>query len=113
MFVKLLTLVSSCEQATRYATNWPGLILLLIIFKLWKMQSKDFVALVVISCLIAIPIAWYFLNQWLQNYSYRAELSWWIFGVSISGALIITIITVSFQAIKAAMMNPVRSLRTE
>ena len=83
------------------------------IFKLWKMQSKDFVALVVISCLIAIPIAWYFLNQWLQNYSYRAELSWWIFGVSISGALIITIITVSFQAIKAAMMNPVKSLRTE
>jgi ABC-type antimicrobial peptide transport system permease subunit len=83
------------------------------VFSLWKMLSKDFVALVIISCLIAIPIAWYFLNQWLQNYSYRTQISWWIFAVAGSGSLVITLLTVSFQAIKAAIANPVKSLRTE
>jgi putative ABC transport system permease protein len=83
------------------------------VFSLWKMLSKEFVALVIISCLIAIPIAWYFLNQWLQNYNYRTEISWWIFAAAGAGALIITLLTVSFQAIKAAIVNPVKSLRTE
>lgn len=83
------------------------------VFNLWKMLSKDFVALVIISCLIAIPIAWYFLNQWVQNYNYRTQISWWIFAVAGAGALVITLLTVSFQAIKAAVANPVKSLRTE
>ncbi|HKZ67367.1 MAG TPA: ABC transporter permease [Chitinophagaceae bacterium] len=83
------------------------------VLNLWKMLSKEFVALVIISCLIAIPIAWYFLNQWLQNYNYRIEISWWIFAAVGAGALIITLLTVSFQAIKAAISNPVKSLRTE
>ena len=83
------------------------------VYSLWKMLSKDFVILVIISCLIAIPIAWYYLNQWLIKYEYRTEISWWIFPVVIAGALLITIITVSLQAIKAALTNPVKSLRTE
>ena len=83
------------------------------VYTLWKMLSKDFVILVIISCLIAIPIASYYLHQWLQKYEYRTEISWWIFPVVIAGALSITIITVSFQAIKAAVTNPVKSLRTE
>jgi len=83
------------------------------IFHLWKMLSTDFVLLVLISCAIAIPIAWYFLAKWLQQYEYRAPMSWWIFAVAAAGALAITILTVSYQAIRAAMMNPVRSLRTE
>lgn len=83
------------------------------VFNLWKMQSKEFVGLVVIACLISIPIAWHFLNQWLQNYNYRVEISWWIFAIAISGAVIITLLTISYQAIKAAMANPVQSLRTE
>ncbi|WP_282163222.1 ABC transporter permease [Ulvibacterium marinum] len=83
------------------------------ILNLWKMLSKDFVALVLISALIAIPIAYYFMNRWLQNYEYRMEISWWIFGLAIAGALMITLLTVSFQAIKAASVNPVKSLRTE
>jgi ABC-type antimicrobial peptide transport system permease subunit len=83
------------------------------VYNLWKMLSKDFVILVIISCLIAIPIAWYYLNQWLMKYEYRTEISWWIFPVVIGGTLLITIITVSLQAIKAAVANPVKSLRSE
>ena len=83
------------------------------VFNVWKLLSKDFVMLVVISCFIAIPLAWYFLNQWLQQYEYRTEVSMWIFVAAIAGAMMITILTVSFQAIKAAIANPVKSLRTE
>jgi len=83
------------------------------VFNLWQMLSKDFVGLVMMSCLIAIPIAYYFLHVWLQKYEYRTEISWWIFAAAGAGALIITLLTVSFQAIKAAIANPVKSLRTE
>ena len=80
---------------------------------LWQMLSKDFVILVMISFLIATPIAWYFLHNWLQKYTYRTPVSLWIFAGAGAGALIITLLTVSFQAIKAAIANPVKSLRTE
>jgi ABC-type antimicrobial peptide transport system permease subunit len=80
---------------------------------LWQMLSKDFVLLVIISCFIAAPISYYFMNEWLQKYTYRTEISWWIFAASAAGALTITLLTVSFQAIKAALMNPVKSLKTE
>ncbi len=83
------------------------------IFKLWQMLSMDFVILVIISCAIAIPTAYYFLNKWLQQYAYRMEISWWIFAGAAMGAIILTVLTVSFQAIKAALMNPVNSLRSE
>jgi putative ABC transport system permease protein len=83
------------------------------ILNLWQMLSKEFVLLIIISCFIAIPVAWYFLNQWLQRYPYRTGISWWIFIVAGFGALVITLLTVSFQAIKAAIANPVKSLRTE
>lgn len=80
---------------------------------LWGMLSKDFMGLVVLSCVIAIPIAYYFLYQWLQQYEYRTTISWWIFAAAAGGAMVITLLTVSFQAIKAAVANPVRSLRNE
>jgi len=83
------------------------------VFNLWKMLSKDFVGLVVISCAFAAPIAWYFLSGWLKGYQYHTSISWWIFVVSCLGALLITLLTVSFQAIKAAVANPVKSLRSE
>ncbi len=83
------------------------------VFNLWQLLSKDFVMLVMISFLIATPIAYYFMNGWLKNYEYRSEISWWIFGISGLGALIITLLTVSYQAVKAASANPVKSLRTE
>lgn len=83
------------------------------VLNLWKMLSKDFVVLVFISALIAIPIAYHFMGRWLESYEYRMEISWWIFGLAIAGALLITLLTVSFQAVKAATANPVKSLRTE
>jgi ABC-type antimicrobial peptide transport system permease subunit len=76
-------------------------------FNIWNLLSKEFVCLVILSCMIAIPIAYYFLYEWLQKYEYRTELSWWIFVAAGAGALTITLLTVSFQAIKAAIANPV------
>ena len=83
------------------------------VFGLWKMLSKDFVYLVAISCIIATPIAWYFMSNWLSKYQYRTEISYWVFICAGLLALVITLFTVSWQAIKAALANPVKSLRTE
>ena len=83
------------------------------VFNVWGLLSKEFVGLVIISLLLAAPVAWYFMHSWLQDYQYRADLSWWIFAAAGAGALVITLLTVSFQAIKAAIANPVTSLRTE
>lgn len=83
------------------------------VFDLWQLLSKDFVILVIVSCFIAIPVAWYCMNGWLQKYQYRTDISWWVFAAAIGGALLITLLTVSFQAVKAAIANPVKSLRTE
>jgi ABC-type antimicrobial peptide transport system permease subunit len=81
--------------------------------QMWAMLSKEFVYLVLLACVIASPIALYFLNDWLKKYEYHIELSWVVFAVSAITAIIITLLTVSFQAIKAALMNPVKSLRSE
>jgi ABC-type antimicrobial peptide transport system permease subunit len=75
--------------------------------------SKDFLQLVSISCLIAFPLAWWVMRSWLQDYEYRVQINWWVFIGAGLLALLIALITVSFQAIKVAMMNPVRSLRNE
>jgi len=83
------------------------------VFNLWTLLSKDFVTLVLISFLVAIPMAYYFMHNWLQNYQYRTAMSWWVFLAAGCGALTITLVTVSFQSIKAALTNPVKSLRTE
>ncbi len=83
------------------------------IFNLWKMLASDFVLLVIFSLIIAIPVAYYFMNHWLLKYEYRTEIAWWIFAVSGLGALTITLLTVSYQSIKAALANPVNSLRSE
>lgn len=82
-------------------------------YSLWRLLSNEFVALVIISLFIAVPLAYYFMYHWLQDYQYRVALSWWIFAAAGAGALVITLLTVSFQAIKAAIANPVKSLRTE
>jgi ABC-type antimicrobial peptide transport system permease subunit len=83
------------------------------VFNLWRLISRDFVLLVSLSILIATPVAYYFMHRWLQNYQYRTTLSIWIFIVAGLGALIITLCTVSLQAIKAAITNPIQSLRTQ
>jgi sterol desaturase/sphingolipid hydroxylase (fatty acid hydroxylase superfamily) len=83
------------------------------VVNVWQLLSKEFVVLVIIALLIAVPVAWYVMHNWLENYQYRSTLSWWIFAATGAGALAITLLTVSFHAIKAALMNPVKSLRTE
>ncbi|MEP7269276.1 MAG: FtsX-like permease family protein, partial [Saprospiraceae bacterium] len=75
--------------------------------------SKDFVKLVLIAFAFAVPMGWYAMHKWLQDFAYRIELSWWIFALAGITAISIAVITVSFQAIKSAFTNPVKSLRTE
>lgn len=75
--------------------------------------SKDFLKLVLIAIVLAVPISWYFMNNWLEDFAYRIKISWWIFVLAGVVALAIALITVSYQAIKAAIVNPIKSLRTE
>ena len=77
------------------------------------MLSKEFVKLVVIACIIAFPLAWWAMNKWLEDFAYRINISGWVFVIAGAVALLIALFTVSFQAIKAAIANPVQSLRTE
>jgi len=83
------------------------------VFSLWALLSKDFLRLVIISMFISMPLVFLGMHRWLENYTYRTPLSWWIFASAGAGILLITLATVSFQSLKAALMNPVRSLRTE
>ena len=83
------------------------------VMNLWKLLTWDFAALVLISLVVSIPLAYYFMYKWLLNYTYRADLSWWIFASAAIGAMLITVLTVSYQSICAATGNPVRNLRSE
>lgn len=80
---------------------------------LWYLLSKEFVLLVLIAMCISVPIAWSFMHDWLQNYQYRSEMSWWIVGITGLLVVIITLLTISFHTLRAALMNPVKSLRVE
>ncbi|HVV56480.1 MAG TPA: FtsX-like permease family protein, partial [Mucilaginibacter sp.] len=80
---------------------------------LFALLSREFVILVIISLVIASPVAWWAMNKWLLNYSYAIHISWWIFLLAGAVAVLITLITVSFQSAKAALMNPIKSLRSE
>lgn len=77
------------------------------------MLSKDFLLLVIIACVFAFPVAWWAMHTWLEDFAYRIDISWWLFAAAGIAALLIALITVSFQAIKAALANPVKSLRTQ
>ncbi len=78
-----------------------------------RLLSKEFIRLVIISIVIATPVTWWAMNKWLQSFTYRVTISWWMFALAGLVAIMIALLTVSFQAIKAAMANPVKSLRTE
>lgn len=83
------------------------------VMQLWVLLCKDFIVLVLLSCIVASPLSFYFLQNWLQNYDYRISISPGVFIISAVIGLLITLVTISFQAIKAALANPVKSLRTE
>ena len=75
--------------------------------------SKDFLKLVLISFVVAVPVAWWAMYSWLQDYSFRVRIEWWVFAMAGLLSILIAVVTVSFQAIKAAVANPVKSLRNE
>jgi len=81
------------------------------VFHLWRLLSGEFARLILLSCAVAIPIAWYIAHRWLEQYAYRTTISWWVFAAAGAGALFITLLTVSYQAIRAALINPAKSLR--
>jgi ABC-type antimicrobial peptide transport system permease subunit len=83
------------------------------VLNLWSLLLRDFIILVAIACLISGPIAHLVLKNWLMHFTYHTQISWWIFAAAGAGALLITLITVSYQALKAAFMNPVKTLRAE
>jgi ABC-type antimicrobial peptide transport system permease subunit len=79
----------------------------------WGLLSREFVVLVGVSLLVAMPVSYYFMHRWLENYENHTGIPWWIFVAAGAGALVITMLTVSFQAVKAGLANPVKSLRSE
>jgi putative ABC transport system permease protein len=115
IFISCLGLFGMASFVAEQRTKEIGIrkVLGASVTNLWGLLSKEFVLLVLFSCVIAAPIAWYYLKSWLSNYDYRVNISWVVFVIAAAVALLITMITVSFQAIKAAIANPVKSLRTE
>ena len=115
IFISCLGLFGMASFVAEQRTKEIGIrkVLGASVVKLWQLLSKEFVLLVIISCVIAAPISWYYLDSWLTNYDYRIIIGWQVFVLATFGALIITLLTVSFQAIKAAFANPVKSLRNE
>ena len=83
------------------------------VFSIVRMLSVDFVKLVLVAAVIASPIAWWAMNSWLADFAYRIAIEWWMFGLVALLALVVALLTVSSQAIKAAVANPVDSLRDE
>jgi putative ABC transport system permease protein len=83
------------------------------VFNLTSLLSKDFLKLVFVANVIAFPIAWWAANKWLQEYAYHINIQWWVFAIAGMAACLIALVTVSYQAIKAAIANPVNSLRME
>jgi ABC-type antimicrobial peptide transport system permease subunit len=115
IFISCLGLFGLAAYIAEQRTKEIGIrkILGASVSQVWLLLSKDFIVLVLISCAIASPVAFYFLKNWLLKYDYRISIGAGVFILSASMAIIITIITISFQAIKAAIANPVKSLRTE
>ncbi|MFC3199584.1 ABC transporter permease [Parapedobacter deserti] len=115
IFISCLGLFGMASFVAEQRTKEIGIrkVLGASVVNLWRLLSKEFLLLVAISCILAVPIAWYYLALWLSNYDYRVSISWVVFVLAAVLALLITIVTVSFQAIKAALANPVHSLRNE
>jgi ABC-type antimicrobial peptide transport system permease subunit len=115
LFISCLGLFGLASYVTEQRTKEIGIrkILGASVLNLWRMLSKDFVILVVIACTVATPVSYSFMQQWLQHFEYRVPVSWSLFATVGTGALVIALLTVSFQAVRASVSNPVKSLRSE
>lgn len=115
IFVSCLGLFGLATYTAQLKTKEIGIrkVLGASIFQITHLLSKDFLKLVFLSTIIAAPLAWFLMHRWLQDFAYKTNLSWWIFVLAGFIALFIALITVSFQAVKAAIANPVKSLKSE
>ncbi len=115
IFISCLGLFGLAAYVAEQRTKEIGIrkVLGASIAQVWLLLSRDFIVLVVISCVIASPLAFYYLHNWLQKYTYRIDIGVGVFVASGIAAIVITLVTISFQAIKAALANPVKSLRSE
>lgn len=115
IFISCLGLFGLASFVAEQRTKEIGIrkVLGATILNVWRMLSKDFVLLVIIACALSVPIAYYFMNEWLQKYVYRIELAPWTFLLTCAVALVVALATVSFHAIRSALANPVKSLRSE
>ena len=115
IFISCLGLLGLASYSTLQRTKEIGIRKVLgdSVTGIFRLLSKEFLRLVAIAFLIATPIAWYLMSQWLKGFAYRVDLSWWIFALSGSLALLIALVTISFQAIRAALSNPIIALRSE
>jgi ABC-type antimicrobial peptide transport system permease subunit len=115
IFISCLGLFGMASFSAEQRTKEIGVrkVLGATVLNLWELLSQEFVRLIIISLLIAVPLAYYFMNNWLLNYTYHTVISWWVFVATSIGAVLITLLTVSYQSIKAALANPVKSLRSE
>jgi putative ABC transport system permease protein len=115
VFISCLGLFGLASFTAEQRTREIGIrkVLGATVFQLWGLLSKESVLLVLLSFGIAVPVAWSYTHAWLQGYAYRAPISWWIFAIAGAGALVITLAVVSVQSIRAALLNPVKSLKME
>jgi len=115
IFISCLGLLGLASYSTMQRTKEIGIRKAMgaSVSNIISLLSKDFLKLVFVSFFIAAPVAWFFMRQWLKDFAYRTDISWWIFVIAGTTALLIALFTVSFQAIRAAISNPVKSLRTE
>ncbi|MBC7868043.1 MAG: FtsX-like permease family protein, partial [Gloeobacteraceae cyanobacterium ES-bin-316] len=115
IFVACLGLFGLAKFTAQQRTKEIGVrkVLGASVMQISNMLSKEFLRLVLLACIIAFPIAWWAMNKWLQDFAYRINIGWYVFAIAGFAALFIALLTVSFQAIKAALTNPVKSLRTE
>ena len=115
ILIACLGLFGLAAYATEQRTKEIGVrkVLGASVGSLITLLSKDFLKLVLIAIIIATPVGWWMMDRWLQDFAYRVDLSWWVFALAGLLAVGIAILTVSFQSIKAALMNPVKSLRSE
>lgn len=115
VFISCLGLLGLASYSTLQRTKEVGVrrVLGASVGGIVRLLSFDFLKLVLVAFLIAAPLSWYFMHQWLQDFAYRTGIGWWIFALAGAGAIIIAFVTISYQAIRAAVSNPVKSLRTE
>ncbi|MFL5810772.1 MAG: ABC transporter permease [Flavisolibacter sp.] len=115
IFISCLGLLGLASYSTTQRTKEIGVrkVMGASVGGIINLLSKEFLRLVILSCFIAMPLAWYLMNTWLKDFAYRTGIGWWVFVLAGTLALVIAIVTISFQAIRAATANPVKSLRTE